>query len=278
VGSCGTVLVTGGTGTLGGELARHLVAGRGMRHVLLTSRQGPAAAGAAGLAAELAGNGRAVRIAAGDAADRDALAGVLMRVPVDHPLTAVVHAAGVLDDATVESLTPERVAPVLAAKAAGAWNLHELTAGADLAGFVVYSSAAAVFGSPGQGSYAAGNAFLDALAGYRRDRGLAGLSLGWGFWARRSALTGRLDDTDLSRLRRGGFPADGDRTRTGAVRRRAGLDAAHVVAARLDLSGPLGQDGQVRPLLRGLATASAARPTAAAPPLRPGAWPRGWPR
>ncbi|MGW7594464.1 SDR family NAD(P)-dependent oxidoreductase, partial [Streptomyces rubiginosohelvolus] len=145
----GTVLVTGGTGTLGGELARHLAGSRGMRHLLLMSRRGPGAPGVAHLAAELAASGASVRVQAGDAADRDALASVLAKNAVDRPLTAVVHAAGVIDDATVESLTPERMAPVLAAKADAAWNLHELTEDAGLAGFVLYSSAAAVMGSAG---------------------------------------------------------------------------------------------------------------------------------
>ncbi|MEU3522238.1 SDR family NAD(P)-dependent oxidoreductase, partial [Streptomyces sp. NPDC006654] len=178
--SQGTVLVTGGTGTLGGELARHLVDVRGMRHLVLMSRRGPVAPGVARLVAELAQSGAEVRVQAGDAADREGLASVLARIAAERPLTAVVHAAGVIDDATIESLTPQRMATVMAAKADAAWNLHELTEDAGLAGFVLYSSAAAVMGSAGQGSYAAANAFLDALASYRRDRQLVGQSLAWG--------------------------------------------------------------------------------------------------
>ncbi|WP_435138130.1 MDR/SDR family oxidoreductase, partial [Actinacidiphila sp. bgisy144] len=201
----GTVLVTGGTGTLGGELARHLVTVRGVRRLVLLSRRGPAAPGVAGLVAELAELGAEVRVVAGDAADRGALASVLAKIAVERPLTAVVHAAGVIDDATVESLTPQRMATVLSAKVDAAWNLHELTEDAGLAGFVLYSSAGAVMGSAGQGSYAAANAFLDALAVYRRSRHLAGQSLAWGLWEQTSEMTEQLEGAGLSRLRRGGI-------------------------------------------------------------------------
>ncbi|WP_425557018.1 SDR family NAD(P)-dependent oxidoreductase [Kitasatospora viridis] len=260
----GTVLVTGGTGTLGGELARHLVDARGMRHLLLMSRRGPVAPGVARLAAELAASGAEVRVQAGDAADRDALASVLARIPVERPLTAVVHAAGVIDDATVESLTPERMAPVLAAKADAAWNLHELTEGADLAGFVLYSSAAAVMGSPGQGSYAAANAFLDALAAHRRERQLAGQSLAWGLWAQASEMTGHLAGAGVSRLRRGGVQPMTTEQGLALFEAAAALGAPLAVPARLDLTG-LSRGGRPVPaLLRGLAAGGATeRPTAA---------------
>ncbi|MFG2833045.1 SDR family NAD(P)-dependent oxidoreductase, partial [Streptomyces sp. NPDC048434] len=260
----GTVLVTGGTGTLGGELARHLVNVRGMRHLLLMSRRGPAAPGAARLAAELAQSGAEVRVQAGDAADRDALASVLARIAPERPLTAVVHTAGVIDDATVESLTPERMATVLSAKAEAAWNLHELTEGAGLAGFVLYSSAAAVMGSAGQGSYAAANAFLDALAAYRRDRQLAGQSLAWGLWTQASEMTGHLEGADLSRLRRGGVQPMATEQGLALFEAAAALGAPLAVPARLDLTG-LSRGGRPVPaLLRGLAAGGvSARPTAA---------------
>ncbi|MGW7696788.1 SDR family NAD(P)-dependent oxidoreductase, partial [Streptomyces asiaticus] len=260
----GTVLITGGTGTLGGELARHLVDVRGMRHLLLMSRRGPSAPGVAHLVAELAELGAEVRVQAGDAADRDALASVLARIAGERPLTAVVHAAGVIDDATVESLTPERMAPVLAAKADAAWNLHELTEDTGLAGFVLYSSAAAVMGSPGQGSYAAANAFLDALATYRRDRHLAGQSLAWGLWAQTSEITEQLAGADLSRLRRGGVQPLSTEQGLALFEAAAALGAPLAVPARLDLAAFSRGGRPVPALLRGLTAGGlAARPTAA---------------
>ncbi|MEW1547806.1 SDR family NAD(P)-dependent oxidoreductase [Streptomyces tsukubensis] len=160
----GTVLITGGTGTLGSLLARHLVTGHGTRHLLLTSRRGPDAPGAAALRDELASLGARVTIAACDTADRDALRRLLDSVPTRHPLTSVVHTAGVLDDATLGSLTPGQVDRVLRAKADAALNLHELTQGMDLSAFVLYSSMAGQLGTGGQANYAAANTFLDALA------------------------------------------------------------------------------------------------------------------
>ncbi|WP_344318175.1 SDR family NAD(P)-dependent oxidoreductase, partial [Streptomyces javensis] len=260
-----TVLVTGGTGTLGGELARHLVNVRGMRHLVLMSRRGPAAPGVARMVAELAQSGASVRVQAGDAADREGLASVVARIAAERPLTAVVHAAGVIDDATIESLTPERMATVFAAKVDAAWNLHELTEGAGLAGFVLYSSAAAVMGSPGQGSYAAANAFLDALAAYRHDRQLAGQSLAWGLWAQASAMTGQLAGADLSRLRRGGVQPLTTEQGLELFEAAAALGAPLAVPARLDLAALSRAAGPVPSLLNGLVAGGgiSARPAAA---------------
>ncbi|GCD95687.1 polyketide synthase [Embleya hyalina] len=200
----GTVLITGGTGTLGALVARHLVAEHGVRDLVLLSRSGPAAPGAAELADELAGLGARVVVEACDAADREALAAVLARIPESAPLTGVVHATGVLADSLVESMAPDDLASVLRAKVDGAINLHELTAGHDLAAFVLFSSIAGVLGGAAQANYAAANAFVDALAAHRQAAGGPGTSLAWGLWARTSGMTGRLGRDDLDRMARSG--------------------------------------------------------------------------
>ena len=151
------------------------------------------------------GLGASVRIASCDAADRDALQGLLAEISVEHPLTAVIHAAGVLDDAVFDAQTPRHLEAVLRPKIDAAWNLHELTACADLSAFVLFSSAASVFGSRGQANYAAANAFLDALAQRRRHQGLPGVSLAWGWWAQATGMTGHLDEHDRKRMSRVGF-------------------------------------------------------------------------
>ena len=179
----GTVLITGGTGMAGAVLARHVVHRYGVGHVVLASRRGDRAEGAGELVAELTQAGAEVQVVACDVADRDAVAALLAGLPAQYPpLTAVIHAAGMIDDAVITSLTPDRIDTVLAAKVDGAWNLHELTRDLNLSMFVIFSSLAGTVGSPGQGNYAAANAFLDGLATHRRAAGLPAVSMAWGFW------------------------------------------------------------------------------------------------
>ncbi|MFF1407044.1 type I polyketide synthase [Streptomyces sp. NPDC058294] len=177
----GTVLVTGATGAVGTAVARWLAA-EGADHLLLTSRRGLDAPGAAGLVRELTDAGTRVTLAACDVADRRALAALLDSVPDEHPLTAVLHLAGVLDDGVLDALTPERFAGVLAPKADAARHLHELTADRDLSAFVLFSSLTATVGGAGQANYAAANAYLDALAEHRHAAGLPATSVAWGPW------------------------------------------------------------------------------------------------
>ncbi|WP_442906086.1 SDR family NAD(P)-dependent oxidoreductase [Kitasatospora sp. NBC_00458] len=235
-GAAGTVLVTGASGTLGALVARHLVVGHGVRHLVLASRRGADAPGAAELVAELTGAGASVTVEACDVADRDALAAVLARIPAQAPLTGVVHTAGVLDDGVIESLTPERLDTVLRPKLDAAWHLHELTEHLDLSAFVLFSSVAATFGAPGQGNYAAANAFLDGLAQHRRAKGLPAVSLAWGLWAEASGMTGALGDGSVQRINRNGVAG------LSAVEALELLDTAQTMGepvllpARLDLA------------------------------------------
>ncbi|WP_443080130.1 SDR family NAD(P)-dependent oxidoreductase [Streptomyces sp. P9-A2] len=201
----GTVLVTGGTGTLGAVVARHLVAAHGVRSLVLTSRRGLEASGAVELKAELEAAGTAVTVAACDVADPAALAGLLAAVPEDAPLSGVVHTAGVLDDGVFGGLTPERLASVFRPKVDAALALHEATRDLDLDTFVLYSSASGVLGGAGQGNYSAANAFLDAFAQWRRAQGLPAVSLAWGLWGESSAMTRSLGASDQARMSRGGI-------------------------------------------------------------------------
>ncbi|SFO55695.1 type I polyketide synthase [Amycolatopsis rubida] len=254
----GTVLVTGATGALGTAVARHLVGEHGVRNLLLTSRRGAEAPGAAELRDELAELGADVTLAACDVADRDALAALLAGIPADAPLRAVVHAAGVLDDGVLTSLTPERLDKVLRPKVDAAAALHELTRELDLTAFVLFSSAAGVLGAPGQGSYAAANAFLDALAARRRAEGLAGTSLAWGLWS--DGMGAALEDADAHRIGETGIAAlsteDGLRLLDATV----GAAEAHLVPIALDTRVLASSGGDDLPaVLRGLAGAPGRR-------------------
>ncbi|MFJ8854810.1 SDR family NAD(P)-dependent oxidoreductase [Streptomyces sp. NPDC102437] len=204
----GTVLVTGASGALGSAVARHLVSAHGVSHLLLASRRGERAPEMVALREELehlAGPEARITVAACDLAERSDVVKLLESIPADQRLTAVVHAAGVLDDGVLDLLSPERVTRVLRPKVDASWHLHELTREHDLSAFVLFSSAAGVLGSAGQANYAAGNTFLDALAAHRRASGLPGVSLAWGPWDIESGMAGELGAKDRHRLERGGL-------------------------------------------------------------------------
>ncbi|MFH9045041.1 SDR family NAD(P)-dependent oxidoreductase, partial [Streptomyces sp. NPDC017966] len=232
----GTVLITGGTGTLGALVARHLVTEHGVRSLVLTSRRGPDAPGTDALVTELTGLGADVTVEACDAADRDALAAVIDRVPATAPLTAVVHAAGVVDDGLIETMDTDRLERVLRAKVDGAVHLHELTADHDLTAFVLFSSVAGLLGGPGQANYAAANTFLDALAAHRQAAGLPGTSVAWGLWADASGITGQLDRHDLARMRRSGVAPMTAAQALGLLDTALDRADANPAAVRLDLA------------------------------------------
>ncbi len=196
--AAGTVLITGGTGMAGAVLARHVVHRYGARHVMLASLRGDRAEGAGELVAELTQAGAEAQVVACDVADRDAVAALLAGLPPHYPpLTGVIHAAGMIDDAVITSLNPDRIDTVLAAKVDAAWNLHELTRDLNLSMFVVFSSLGGTVGSAGQGNSAAANAFLDGLATHRRAAGLPGISIAWGYW----------EQADPTRMSQSGFAA-----------------------------------------------------------------------
>ncbi|MCX5338610.1 type I polyketide synthase [Streptomyces atratus] len=249
----GPVLVTGASGMLGGLVARHLVVRHGVRRLVLASRRGQVGS----LHDELVGLGAEVAAVACDVADRDAVAALL----TEYPVTAVVHAAGVLDDGVIESLTPERIDTVFRPKVDAARHLHELTRELNLSAFVLFSSAAGTFGNAGQANYSAANAFLDALARHRRVQGLPATSLAWGLWADASGMTDELAETDRGRLARAGVAAlsaeEGLRLFDAAL----ALPSAVAVPMRLDLAPLRARPEAVPPLLRALVRT--ARPEAA---------------
>ncbi|MEV0116291.1 HAD-IIIC family phosphatase [Streptomyces sp. NPDC050844] len=251
----GTVLITGGTSGLGAQVARH-AAGLGARHLLLLSRRGPGAEGIDALRDELTAAGAQVTVRACDVADRGQLERALRdAVPAGHPLTAVVHAAGVLHDGVIESIDADGLDTVLRPKTDAAWHLHELTAGEDLSAFVVFSSLAGVLGGAGQGSYGAANAFLDALMRQRRSAGLPGLSLAWGLWAEATGMTGHLGEADLERINRGGIAALGTEQGLGLLDAALTRDADDALLLAAALNEPVlrtTEPALLPPLLAGL--------------------------
>ncbi|QUR67443.1 SDR family NAD(P)-dependent oxidoreductase [Mycobacterium spongiae] len=247
----GTVVITGGTGMAGSAVARHVVDRYGAGQVVLVSRSGESSSGTAELVAELTDAGAEVSVVACDVADRDAVAALLAGLDERFPLKGVFHAAGVLDDAVITGLTSDRMDAVLRAKVDGAWNLHELTTGLDVSAFVVFSSMAGIVGAPGQGNYAAANAFLDGLASYRREQGLSGVSIAWGLWEQPSTMTANLSDRDLARMKQVGLAPLATDHALQLLDTALLVDHAVVVAAQLD-AGALTTNAEVPPLWREL--------------------------
>ncbi|MGW0244974.1 type I polyketide synthase, partial [Micromonospora chalcea] len=256
-----TVLVTGGTGALGGLVARHLAETHGVRRFVLASRRGPAAAGADDLVADLASHGAEAVVVAADLADRAAVTGLLDA----HPVDVVVHTAGVLDDGAIGSLDRSRLDAVFRSKVDAALHLHEATRGRNLRAFVLFSSAAGVFGTPGQGNYAAANAFLDALAAHRRAEGLPAISLAWGLWQETSDLTGGLGDRDRGRLAGAGVRAMTAAQGLALFDAAVVLDEPAVVPVHLDRAAlrARAESGTLPSPLRGLVRTPARRAASA---------------
>ncbi|WP_344927733.1 SDR family NAD(P)-dependent oxidoreductase, partial [Streptosporangium carneum] len=259
----GTVLITGGTGALGGHVARRL-AGRGARRLLLLGRRGLDAPGAAELKAELTELGAHVTVAACDVSERAALAAVLAAIPLEHPLTAVVHTAAVLDDSMIDSLTVEQMHRVQRVKAGGALNLHELTRDLDLSAFVLFSSITGTLGSAGQGNYAPGNAFLDALAEHRRSAGLPATSIAWGHWDGEGIAT----PDARQQLLRGGFPPMAPDLAVTALEEALGHGETRLVVSRADWASVLA--ARPHPLLSELPEARDTETDASGPDSEPG--------
>jgi acyl transferase domain-containing protein len=249
----GTVLITGGTGGLGAVVAKHLVAQHGIRRLVLTSRRGADAPGAAELRAELETLGAEVTIAACDVTDADAVRALLDTVQV----TAVLHAAGVPSAGRVETLTEDELDRVFAAKVDGAWHLHELTR--DLDAFVLFSSAASTVLAAGQAGYAAANAFLDELANHRQAHGLPATALDWGAWAEDGGMAGELGEADFRRLRRLGTPPMATADALALLDACLAADDAVLAPVKLDLAALRARADTLPPTLRGLVRPTAVR-------------------
>ncbi|MFG1949445.1 SDR family NAD(P)-dependent oxidoreductase, partial [Nonomuraea sp. NPDC048826] len=243
----GPVLITGGTGGLGALVARHLVTRHGVRNLVLVSRSGPEAPRAGQIRASLEEMGADVTIAACDVADRTALAALL----AEHPVRSVIHAAGVIDNAVVTSLSPRSVAAVLRSKVDAAWNLHELTT--DLSAFILFSSAASTVLAAGQGNYAVGNVFLDQLAAHRRAHGLPALSLGWGLWEEQYGMAAELDEAGRQRMRRLGMPPLTVDEALALFDAALAAEDASVLPIRLDLATLRARADEAPAMLRDLA-------------------------
>jgi acyl transferase domain-containing protein/cytochrome P450/NADPH:quinone reductase-like Zn-dependent oxidoreductase/surfactin synthase thioesterase subunit len=247
----GTVLITGGTGVLGSLLARHL----DTEHLVLTS---------------LTGDDLDPRVVQCDVRDRAALADLIASIPAEHPLTAVVHAAGELADGVITGLTPDQVEHVFLPKVDAAFHLHELTSDLDLAAFVSYSSGAGALGAAGQGNYAAANAFLDGLAQHRYAQGLPSWSLAWGLWQQENSMSGRLGEVGRTRLAHAGVVGISPEHGLELFDRASRIDDPLLIPTPLDLAAVREALTSVPPLFRDLIRIPARRPAVSAlgvPPL-----------
>ncbi|MEU0581987.1 SDR family NAD(P)-dependent oxidoreductase, partial [Streptomyces griseoincarnatus] len=253
----GVVLITGGTGELGRETARHLVRHHGVQHLVLTSRRGTDAPGATELIHELEEEGaRCVRVVACDVSRRDDVAQVLADAPQDRPWTAVLHLAGVLDDGVLLGQDARRLSRVMAPKVTGVHHLDELTRDLELAAFVLFSSAAGTVGTAGQSIYGSANAYLDAFAARRRTKGLPATSLAWGLWHQAGVgMTSHLGTVELQRMRRQGIaplPFDQGLALLDAVLARPAGDFVPVLLDLRSVQREADQGGEVPALFRAL--------------------------
>ncbi|MEV6423778.1 SDR family NAD(P)-dependent oxidoreductase [Streptomyces sp. NPDC051662] len=255
----GTALITGGTGTLGTLLARHLVHHHGVTHLLLTSRRGPDTPGATALATELTEAGAHVTITACDTSNHQQLTTLLTTIPDTHPLTTVIHTAGLLDDATTTNLTPHQLHTVLQPKIDTATHLHHLTQTHPITTFILYSSAAGQLGTAGQANYAAANTYLDALAHHRHTHGQPATSLAWGFWNTRSTMTEHLNDDEVQRMERAGMRALDDAEGLALFDLACGADVPLQVITRLTSSALRAGADEVPHLFRGLVQGASRR-------------------
>ncbi|WP_417281598.1 SDR family NAD(P)-dependent oxidoreductase [Amycolatopsis halotolerans] len=257
----GTVLITGGTGGLGAQVAKHLVTKHGVRSLLLLSRRGPNAPGASELVEELAELGATAKVVASDVSKKRSLSAAIKKA--EHPLSAVVHTAGVLDNAMIGSLTAEQLDAVLAPKLDAAWALHELTAELDLSAFVLFSSSAGLADGAGQANYAAGNTFLDALAEHRHAAGLPATSLAWGLWApdagQAIGMGATLSEVDRNRIARLGLAPLTVSESLAALDAALGTGVPTVVPTRVDRAALRSRGEDVPAVLRGLVPAGRRR-------------------
>jgi NAD(P)-dependent dehydrogenase (short-subunit alcohol dehydrogenase family) len=252
-----TALISGGFADLGALLARHLAEEEGVRHLLFACAEEEMTA-AGEVKDLLEAIGCEVRVELCDTADREQLQTLLDSIPEAHPLGAVVHATRVLDDGVLESLDPERLERTMRPKADAAWHLHELTEGVELSRFLLVSSAAGLLGAAAQANYAAANSFLDALAAYRRARGLPATSMSWG-WA--DLGEGVLGEAARARIARAGLVPISAQRGLDLLGAASSVDEPLLALVELDpaILRAQAREGTLPALLRGLVPTRAQR-------------------